>query len=1305
MVASSPVRSAHLSPTLGTFRTALAVAATATLLAALPARADRGQWTPMNQLYDLRGTAIHMALLPPGYNGSDHSRIVWWERRQIGGVLGWSPPSNEGCDNWPSSFTVHSGPAPAPPGVVVWNPLGNIFCGGLVSLSCGELLALGGHETPEQPLVGLARASTLSGAGAGTWNEKATMWLRRWYPTGSVLGGRAAEAQGRVLVGGGSMFPHVWLYGGYLDGAGPAGPMADSLFRYGWPPGGSRDPAVLPRGIAPAGERPAPRAAHTAAFLQPKVSEFYEAYFGGKGSDGNTVDDQDVWLLTRGNGMPWEGDYTYDWSKLQVTNPPSQRPDPRHDHIALAISATEMVIFGGAQQSGGSETVRDDFWHVRYVGASGWTWAKIRPGFEALGTPPTARWGHAAVYDAATRRMILFGGTEASGQTADQQVYVFTFDHTAGSPPHGTWSALTVTGTPPAGRRDHTMVLEPDAVGKGALIYGGRLASGAASNELWWLDLSGTSPVWRDLTNATSGPSPGARYSHSASYSDVNDGANQPNELDRMLIYGGDGPTADNVVYRLEVDALSTTGWVRGLPAMEPRHAHNLVLLPTGEVLAEGGTSVELNSNYPVFCPQLWNPTTFKWSSITDPAEKLACDNVIRGYHSVGLLLPDARVLTAGSSDTEHGTEARIFCPPYLFKTDGTTLATRPVILEAPASITWRQSFTIRTDQAAQVVSACLIRPGATTHGFDQSQRFVPLTGLQVLSNPPRVMVTAPASPDSAPPGYYLLFILKWDAGAGDPATGVPSIAKWVKLQGTYDACDAIAPATTANLSATLDQATCSYVLNWTAPADDGTDPASGPARQYEIRIHSVPITDANWNQATSLGGPLPGTPGTTESWWVSVESASYVRLKTRDDKSASGAWSGLSNQRVLIPTLCDGFSGGGEGGGGFVLAGDLEGPGALTGGLALENSLFEGAAAGEPVRDVLRLPGLEPQAGAYHAWVRTSGAQRGSLDRVGLLVVDHGSAERAVFAGAQVVAGAPLPPVEARLGDGADVLAGITGGEGSPWAATAGQTVTLTLAPAGLGGPLVVEAMRNGPAGPPEQSGIRVQVPEGTGWRTVAHLYPRRQTADLAAEVGAATQVRLEFLSEARVGFVGQLARSVEPAVVAWAPLQAASKASGEDARVAVGGVDSATVSLAGPDTLDLTFAPPLLAAGKTRDCFLWVEGTLAAVRGTQSARAVPRAEPLPARFALFPARPNPFTQRTLIRFALPVAVAARLEVFDIQGRRVRTLHDGALPPGYHAVEWDGRDGAGQRVARGTYFYALSAGSFQERRKMTLSR
>ena len=99
------------------------------------------------------------------------------------------------------------------------------------------------------------------------------------------------------------------------------------------------------------------------------------------------------------------------------------------------------------------------------------------------------------------------------------------------------------------------------------------------------------------------------------------------------------------------------------------------------------------------------------------------------------------------------------------------------------------------------------------------------------------------------------------------------------------------------------------------------------------------------------------------------------------------------------------------------------------------------------------------------------------------------------------------------------------------------------------------------------------------------------------------------------------------------------------------------------------------------------------------------PAREELPTEFALFAARPNPFSEEVAFRFALPVGLVAKLEVFDIQGRRMQTPHEGYLPPGYHTIRWDGRGESGARVAAGTYFYRLTAGSFVARRKVTLAR
>jgi len=94
------------------------------------------------------------------------------------------------------------------------------------------------------------------------------------------------------------------------------------------------------------------------------------------------------------------------------------------------------------------------------------------------------------------------------------------------------------------------------------------------------------------------------------------------------------------------------------------------------------------------------------------------------------------------------------------------------------------------------------------------------------------------------------------------------------------------------------------------------------------------------------------------------------------------------------------------------------------------------------------------------------------------------------------------------------------------------------------------------------------------------------------------------------------------------------------------------------------------------------------------------PPGSSLPLKLALHPARPNPFTYRTSIHFDLPVGGRVRLEIYDIAGRHVRTLVDGALAPGSHVSEWDGR-GDGGGLHAGVYFARLEAPGGTLRRKL----
>ena len=96
---------------------------------------------------------------------------------------------------------------------------------------------------------------------------------------------------------------------------------------------------------------------------------------------------------------------------------------------------------------------------------------------------------------------------------------------------------------------------------------------------------------------------------------------------------------------------------------------------------------------------------------------------------------------------------------------------------------------------------------------------------------------------------------------------------------------------------------------------------------------------------------------------------------------------------------------------------------------------------------------------------------------------------------------------------------------------------------------------------------------------------------------------------------------------------------------------------------------------------------------------------EPAPvARLMLGQNVPNPFNPQTTIAFELKERQEVRLRVFDLAGRLVKSLIGGeGYTSGCHEVVWNGRDEAGRRVAFGTYFYRLEAGSFSETKRMVL--
>jgi hypothetical protein len=88
-----------------------------------------------------------------------------------------------------------------------------------------------------------------------------------------------------------------------------------------------------------------------------------------------------------------------------------------------------------------------------------------------------------------------------------------------------------------------------------------------------------------------------------------------------------------------------------------------------------------------------------------------------------------------------------------------------------------------------------------------------------------------------------------------------------------------------------------------------------------------------------------------------------------------------------------------------------------------------------------------------------------------------------------------------------------------------------------------------------------------------------------------------------------------------------------------------------------------------------------------------------------LHPNSPNPFRLTTTIPFSLPREGIVSLQVFDLAGRRVRTIAEGFRPAGRSSALWDGTADDGTNVSSGVYLVRLEADGETALRRVTLVR
>jgi plastocyanin len=217
----------------------------------------------------------------------------------------------------------------------------------------------------------------------------------------------------------------------------------------------------------------------------------------------------------------------------------------------------------------------------------------------------------------------------------------------------------------------------------------------------------------------------------------------------------------------IDVTYLGGAAWARVADLNFPRTNVNAVLLPDGRILVIGGQrNGKWNTNPgPVLETEIYDPVTNTWTIGAAMAHA-------RQYHSIAVLLPDGRVMTAGGVDPSPGAAQRdqrymeIYSPPYL------SMGARPTIAASPANAAYGASFAIGTPDAARIDSVALLRPGSTTHHTDAGARYVRI--LIQGRTTAQLTVRAPADGNIAPPGFYLLFIVDSD--------GVPSEGHFIRI-------------------------------------------------------------------------------------------------------------------------------------------------------------------------------------------------------------------------------------------------------------------------------------------------------------------------------------------------------------------------------------------------------------------------------------------------------------------------------------------------------------------------------------------
>lgn len=239
-------------------------------------------------------------------------------------------------------------------------------------------------------------------------------------------------------------------------------------------------------------------------------------------------------------------------------------------------------------------------------------------------------------------------------------------------------------------------------------------------------------------------------------------------------VWYGETNIQDNRGVRNTVKFDFNTGVWSQLPDMNfERLQHTMVALPDARIVSMGGGFYGPTAGG-IECaqPEILDTENqlLGWTLLSPPST----DRVGRSYHSIGLLLPDARVLFAGGERLGNISwaaqkTAQFYTPQYGGNPNWQSI--RPNLSNVPSEIRYGEGFNVHVDTS--VSKFRLISLGAVTHAYNENQQFVTLTFTSNGNG--NYTVNSPINTFKATPGYYMLFAID--------ANRIPSVASIVKLK------------------------------------------------------------------------------------------------------------------------------------------------------------------------------------------------------------------------------------------------------------------------------------------------------------------------------------------------------------------------------------------------------------------------------------------------------------------------------------------------------------------------------------------